>query len=114
MNVNITGVHSMMKLQIKTKKVPILVIHNYFEPELISNNNNPRVQIMVCNFVELEVHEIDAKLLHTSTVNMLVFSNSMWIEPLFLYCALLCIKPVRQNTYHTSCWIFRYISKTNC
>ena len=88
MNVNITGVHSMMKLQIRTGKVLVLVIHNYFEPELISNNNNPRVQIMVCNFVELEVHEIDAKLLHTSTVNMLVFSNSMWIEPCFLYRAL--------------------------
>ena len=87
MNVNITGVHSMMKLQIKTKKVPILVIHNYFEPELISNNNNPRVQIMVCNFVESDAHEIDAKLLHTSTINMLVFNNSMWIEPRF------CIVP---------------------
>ena len=76
------------EITIITGKVPVLVIHNYFEPELISNNNNPRVQIMVCNFVELDVHEIDAKLLHTSTINMLVFSNSMWIEPHFMYRAL--------------------------
>ena len=88
MNVNITDVNSMMKLQISTVKVPVLVIHNYFETELISNNNNPRVQIMVCNFVESDAHEIDAKLLHTSTINMLVFNNSMWIEPRFLYRSL--------------------------
>ena len=88
MNLNITSVHSMTKLQIRIGKVSVLVIHNYFEPELISNNNNPRVQIMVCNFVELDVHKIDAKLLHTSTINMLVLSNSMWIEPHFSYRAL--------------------------